>query len=433
MNKKIIIIGGGASGLMAAATLAKKLNNNSITNVVITVIEQMNKLGAKLLATGGGRCNVTNVLGPNEFMKTFGKHGRFMSDAIKEFDNNDVVQWFADNRVPLECSDEFHYFPQSKRSSEIVSALFCKCDSLGVELLTDCKVIDCQENTGDEKKSNFSLLTSDHFRIDADIVVFCCGGASYSQLGGSLSGYRILEKLNHNIVKPLPGMVGLKIKENWIKKSTGISFDNVEVTIDLKKYRKQISKGELLLTHEGLSANAVINISATISELLEQFDSVPITVKLFPNKTTAQITQEWQELLQKNTTKNIGTVLAMFLPKSLANNFLSSLSEKDIAVIKVAELPKKINLAIIKLLTECQLNVVGTGGFDKAMVTRGGVDLKNINPKTLESKIITNLYFAGEFVNLDGPCGGFNLQWAFSSGHFVAKNIFNKICEELEE
>ena len=425
MKKNIVIVGGGASGLMAAANLSEKINKNPDLDAKVIVVERMNKLGMKLLATGGGRCNVTNVLDERQFMQYFGKYGRFMNDALKVMSNNSLINWFAENNVPLECEDNFHYFPKSKKSSDIVKTLINKCQKNGVEFITDCKIVDCVA-----ENDSFILTTADENKIMADFVVFSCGGVSYSKLGGNRSGYKILKKMNHNIIEPLPGMVGLKVKENWIKESTGIAFENCELNINLKKFRRQISKGELLFTHEGLSANAAINISADVAELLSDAESVPLTMKLFANKDQVEIIAHWQKLLRENSTKNIVSILAFFVPKNVAINYLKELFGDSVLEVKAAQLPKKVNLAIQRLLTECPVEVIGTAGFEKAMVTRGGVDLKNINPKTMESKIIEGIYFAGEFINLDGPCGGFNLQWAFSSGYLVGESIFHKICEE---
>ncbi|UDQ98473.1 NAD(P)/FAD-dependent oxidoreductase [Lentisphaerota bacterium WC36G] len=433
MTKQIIIIGAGASGLMTAAILAEKIaqNKQHANSAEITVIERMNRCGLKLLASGGGRCNVTNVLSSSELMKSFGKHGRFMNDAIQLMDNEKLIAWFDQNNVPLECVDKMHYFPKSKKSSDIVNMLVDKCLKYNVKFIKSCKVTSCQLRCKDKLANHgFILQTSDEQVFNADYVVFSTGGVSYKKLGGSKSGYKILADLGHKIISPLPGMVGLNVQENWVKKSTGIAFGNTLAVIGLKKYRKKNSYGELLFTHEGLSANAAINISADIAELLENAPTVPLIIKLFADKSNQEMINQWSKCCQENSTKSVVKVLSFFVPKSVAVNYLTDFFGEEILQCTIAQLPKKVNQKIIELLTECIVTITKTNGFDKAMVTRGGVDLKNLNPKTLESKIVEGLFCTGEAVNLDGPCGGYNLQWAFSSGYLAAYSIYQKIIQK---
>ena len=405
---KTVVVGAGPAGLMAATAAASDGNR-------VEVFEQLSLVGAKLLASGGGKCNVTNILPPSGFAERFGRQGRFMTPALSVMSPEMMRQFFAQNGVPLIAEDGFHYFPESNRAADVLNALLRQCDLLKVNIHVSSRITGLQITDG----SIAGVITPDG-TVAADRVIIACGGRGYPKLGGGTLGYTLAEQAGHEIVEPLPGLAGLRTVETWPIQCAGISFSNVNVFIDLPKYRNRVSEGELLFTHHGISGPSVIDFAGEISQLLKKMPEVPIAINLFAGRAP----QYWLELFdewQRNSgKKHIRNLLSMHVPSALAD-IICGLSG-SIGDRKAAEFNAAGRENICRLLTAMPFRINGTEGWDKAMVTRGGVSLKKVNPDTLESRLVQGLFFAGEVLDLDGPCGGYNLQWAFSSGFLAGKS-----------
>ncbi|MCF6176930.1 MAG: NAD(P)/FAD-dependent oxidoreductase [Victivallaceae bacterium] len=399
---KTVIVGSGPAGLMAA--IAASTANNEVI-----VCEQLPRPGRKLLATGGGKCNLTNLLPQMEFIEKFGRQGRFMLPALNSFSREALCSFFAERGVETVADDGFHIFPTSNSANDILKVLLRECNKLEVKFKTSTRI------TGLAVKENhITGIKTDNMVIPADHVIIATGGKGYPKLGGYGIGYQLAEQAGHRIITPLPAMVGLKTIEQWPKACAGISFPKVTAIINLPKFRNKPVTGELIFTHNGISGLAIINLAGDISDLLQKKQTVPLKINLF-NKTPAEWNYEFEQW--QHCKKNIKNLLAQQMPTAIAE-VICHISG-DIGSQTVHEFKTTEKTALLDNLNGVNLQINATEGWNKAMVTKGGIALKKVNPDTLESRLVDGLYFAGEVVDLHGPCGGYNLQWAFSSGYLA--------------
>ena len=394
-NLDVLVIGAGPAGFMAAISAAR-------SGACVLLLEQMPKPGLKLLATGGGRCNITNTLPPDQFMDAFGRSGRFMQPALHLLDSERLRAFLAEHGVPTSSPDGLHVYPTSNKSSDVLNALLKACDMAGVERRTNCAVRSLIIKDG----SISGVETADAI-INAGTVIMACGGRSYPELGATGTGCELARAVGHKIIDPLPILVSLHTREPWPRDCTGISLPNVRAWIDLPRQSKSGCTGDLLFTHRGVSGPVILDLSREVVPLLKKQAQVPIRIAL---KSNIRV-ERWRA---GDGSRVVRKLLNEQLPASLADTLLT------IAGIPkhtgAANLKREQEEALSELLHALPLTITSAGGFDEAIVTRGGVSLREVDPKTLESRLIKNLFFAGEILDLDGPCGGFNLQWAFSSG-----------------
>lgn len=404
MTKKtaIVVIGAGPAGLSAAIAAAA-------AGAAVTAVEQLDRPGMKLLATGGGRCNVTNTLPPEELAGRFGRQWRFLLPALEALPPEELRRYFGKHGTPLEAADGFHVFPKSNRAGDILRALLDHAAALGVNIIAGATA----ESLVIEQGRLAGVRTSAGF-LSAEKVIVATGGKSYPKLGATGSGYALAEQAGHRIAPPKPALVGLQTCEDWPGRCTGIVLENVEIRLDLPGERGLKSRGELLFTHRGVSGPAVLDLSGRAAELLDKLKTVPLAVNLLPALAAADwrnLFDVWQKQYGK---RQLSTLLSGEFPARLATELCRLAG--DIGELKAAEFPAPAREKLCRTLTALPLAVTGTEGWHKAMVTRGGVELKKVAPETLESRLLPGLHFAGEVLDLDGPCGGYNLQWAFSSG-----------------
>ena len=375
----------------------------------VTLYEQLPRPGAKLLASGGGKCNLTNVLEKMDFIEHFGRQGRFMLPALGNFSSSDLRGFLADRGVVTEVTDGFHVFPQSNRATDVLSALLLECEKLKVKLVFSTPV--------KELKIENDVVTGiavGNEVINASKVIIATGGKGYPKLGGLGIGYKLAEQAGHRIIDPVQAMVGLRSVEAWPGNCTGISFANAEVAIDLPKFRKKRCSGEFLFTHQGISGPPVIDLSGDVSLLLKKHSTIPITINLFPDRSVQDWHTEFNHWQSQSGKKHLRNLLSIHMPQAVADALLELVG--DAGNLRAAEFKTADRDLLAGLLNSLPLSIKSTEDWNKAMVTRGGVALKKIAPGSLESRLVKGLYFAGEVLDLDGPCGGFNLQWAFSSG-----------------
>lgn len=399
----VIVVGAGAAGLMAAITVARDGKK-------VLLLEKLPSIGAKLKATGGGRCNLTNTLSNEEFMACFGRNGRFMTPVLEAFDHIALIEFFEEIGVQSHAPDGYRVFPVSHDSTSVISALEDEIVRLGISL-------ECSARVGRVEIENgcVSGVAVGDMIYKAPSVVVATGGLGYPKLGAEGDGFAFASALGHNVVKPHPAMLPLHTKEQWVASCRADTIAKAQIRIDLPKAKNLKATGDLIFTSSGIRGPVVLDFAREITPLLDKYGEVPLLVNM-----TKGMNEEQIRLHIKNSPPHtpISECLSSMLPLSVARE-LCALAGIDPGALKIDGAKKD---ALIKLLAWTPLTVTGHEGFKAAMITRGGVSLKEIDPKTMESKIVRGMFFCGEVMDLDGPCGGYNLQWSFASG-FVAGHI----------
>ena len=408
----VIIIGAGAAGMMAAITAARKGKS-------VLLLEKLPQIGAKLKATGGGRCNLTNTLSNEDFMAKFGRDGRFMQDALGVFDHKALTEFFKEIGVDTHAPDGFRVFPTSHSSSTIIDALEDEMTNLHVEVLCSQKV---QQILHADKKIT-GIQTEDQ-TFNTKNVIVATGGLGYPTLGAEGDGYEMARELGHNTTELHPAMMPLRTKEEWVKNCRADTIAKVELKVDLKKHKKLKASGDLIFTKSGIRGPVVLDFAREITPLIEKYGEVPILLNLTKGMNEEQLTKHIKNEAAENSESEVLKHVCTLLPEPLSLELLhlADISPQD----RYSKISGAQKAKLINLLAWTPLTVTGHDGFKMAMITRGGINLKEINPKTMQSKIIDGLYFCGEVMNLDGPCGGYNLQWSFASGYLAGelnKNI----------
>jgi len=347
-------------------------------------------------------------------MAKFGRDGRFMQDALKEFNHKDLIKFFKDIEVETHAPDGFRVFPSSHSSTTIISALTDEMDKLNIDIKCSQKVEELLHDNGKiigVKTSIDSFLSSN--------VIVATGGLGYPTLGAEGDGYQLSSQLGHKITDIHPAMMPLKTKEIWVQNCRADTIAKVELKVDLKKYRKLKAHGDLIFTKSGIRGPVVLDFAREITPILDKYGEVPILVNLTKGMNEEQISKHLKEKIEDDNDISISELVSTILPLPLSKE-LCILSETD-PDTKARKISGNSRAKLTKLLAWTPLTITGHDGFKMAMITRGGISLKEINPKTMQSKIIEGLFFCGEVMNLDGPCGGYNLQWSFSSGYLAGQ------------
>lgn len=401
----LVVIGSGAAGMMAAIMAARHSKS-------VLLLEKLSKLGAKLKATGGGRCNLTNTL-PNEaFMERFGREGRFMMPALSALDHKALIAFFADIGVATHIPDGFRVFPTTHDAMSILKGLEDEMLRLGVEVRCNQRV-----ETLITRDSTITGVVTQNGQFSALNVVIATGGLGYPVLGAEGDGHELAKMVGHKITDLHPAMMPLKTKETWVGSCRADTIAKVEMKVNMPKAKKLRANGDLIFTKTGIRGPVVLDFSREITPLLAKYDEVPLLVNLTKGMNEDQILKHIKNEIDKNPEATTLEHLKTLLPESVAN-VLCDQAEVD-PQMRFNKLSGISRATLIKLLAWTPLTVNGHDGFKMAMITRGGVSLKEIRPETMESKVINGLYFCGEVMNLDGPCGGYNLQWSFASGYLA--------------
>ncbi len=408
MNKyTLIIIGAGAAGMMAAITAAQNGQK-------VLLLEKLSKIGVKLKATGGGRCNLTNTLSNDEFMSRFGREGRFMTPALEALNHKELQTFFKTIGVETHAPDGFRIFPVGHNAGSIIEALEHEMEQLGVTVLCNQKVISLEHNN-----LHITGVTTQSETFIADNVIIASGGMGYPLLGAEGDGYPLAESVGHKVTELHPAMMPLKTKEHWGANCRADTIAKVELRVNIKKYKKLHAIGDLIFTKNGIRGPVVLDFSREITPLLSKFDEVPMLMNLTKGMNEEQIRTHFKNELSKTPIHTTRSLVETLLPTSVTIE-LCNLADAS-PELTLGKLSGPTRDKLIKLLAWTPLTVNGHDGFKMAMITRGGVSLKEIEPNSMKSKKIEGLYFCGEVMNLDGPCGGYNLQWSFASGCLAGK------------
>ena len=400
------IIGGGPAGLFSAIHIAAE-------GLRIIVCEKKAHAGRKLLITGSGRCNITHDGGIADFFPHYGDNGAFLKACLRGYTNRDLISFFEEHGCPVITDDNNKIFPASGKASDILSILTTACRERGVEIRTGTPVT-AVSRTGDR-----FILEAESGDVETDILIIATGGASYPSTGSTGDGYRFGESLGHRIEEIGPALSPVYPEEYPLSDLAGISFDDLTVSIQREgKIIRKVS-GDLLLTHEGLSGPVILHAS----RFIRKGDTV--RVAFLPEKSQGDINRILTEGQATGGKRLVRTILAQYpIPVRFIQQLIVTAGVADDCTI--AHLRREDRLAIASLLTAWPFQVRRVGGFEEAMVTRGGVALDEVSPKTMESKLVKNLYFIGEVLDIDGDTGGYNLQAAFSTAIAAARDINKK-------
>jgi predicted Rossmann fold flavoprotein len=406
---KIIVVGGGPSGMMAAIRAR-------VLGPEVILLEKKSTLGNKLLLSGKGRCNLTNAEDLPYFLKRFSKNGDFLRDAFKKFFNRELISFFEERGLKLKIERQMRVFPQTDRSSSILEVLEKELVKVGVQVICKSKVVDLIV-AGSQVKG---LRLENGENITADRIILACGGASYSFTGSDASGINIAKRHGHTIVPLQPGLIPLDVQQNYVKKLEGLTLRNIKLKFSDGK-REIISEiGELIFTSSGISGPLVITLSGKVVDLLTRSKKVYLDLDLKPALSVEQLDARLLREFKLNAKKSLKNMLKELLPLRLIIVFINVLGFDPLK--RCSQITQKEREKIVSLLKAFHLDISGPRPIEEGMITRGGISLKDINPRTMESRLIKGLYFCGEMIDVDADTGGFNLQAAFSTGYLAGES-----------
>lgn len=424
---KVVVIGGGPAGLIAAISAAQENNE-------VVVLEKMNEVGRKLLITGKGRCNITSNIPMEEFIRNIPGNGKFLYGAFNNFTNEDIISLLKEQGVNVKVERGQRIFPVTDRSIDVRDAIVKKVKKLGVKIIVNAKVQKIitkknnNENTINVSKVEY-LINGKKEVLDCEKVILATGGKSYPKTGSTGDGYEIAKKLGHTVTKIVPSLVPLEAKGDSIricKHLQGLSLKNVGVKfVDIER-NKEIYKdfGEMIFTHFGLSGPTILSGSAhllrykNLEELLQN-NKIKILIDLKPALSNEKLDERILRDFLSEKNKLFKNSLDALLPKKMIDTVIeiSNINPNK----QVNKITKKERENLVNILKKFEITIKGFRPIEEAIVTAGGINIKEINPKTMESKLVKGLYFAGEIIDVDAYTGGFNLQIAYSTGYTAGK------------
>ena len=403
---RIVIIGGGASGMLASSMISK---NNKVI-----LVEKNEKLGKKLYITGKGRCNVTNDCAPREFLENVVTNAKFLQSAIYGFTSEDMMAFLEENGLSLVVERGNRVFPESQKSSDVIKTLANACAKNNVEVRLNTTVESVK------KVENEFIVATNKGEITCDAVVVATGGVSYPLTGSTGDGYEFAKSFGHDVIKPCASLCPIRVEEQKIAKELeGLSLKNVDVSV-LKDGKKIAGEfGEMIFTAFGVSGPTILSLSAKINKIC--LINVKISIDLKPALTYETLDKRVLSDFKNYSNKEFKNALSDLLPKKLIPVIVKLSGIKEDTKVNVISAENRKNL--VNLLKNFDFSVKSLAPIEEAVVTSGGVNVKEINPKTFESKLVENLFFIGEVVDVDAYTGGFNLQIAWSSAVAVARAL----------
>ncbi|WZL75030.1 NAD(P)/FAD-dependent oxidoreductase [Clostridiaceae bacterium 35-E11] len=409
MLETVIVIGGGASGMMAAGTAASRGKN-------VILLEKNDKLGKKIYITGKGRCNITNLCDPEEILNNVTSNKHFLYSALYSFNSEDVVKLMNKYETQTKVERGNRVFPVSDKSNDVIRALskYMKSNNVNIMLNAEVQNILVQEN------NIIGVKLSDGRVIECNKIIIATGGLSYPTTGSTGDGYRIAKHLGHKITPLKPALVPLEVEESWVKDLQGLSLKNVSLTASYKNQSIHTEFGEMIFTHYGISGPIVLTMSNYINTYLTK-GKIHATLNLKPALSQDILDKRIQRDFEKYSKKQFKNSLNDLLPAKLIPVIikLSGIPEDKYT----NQITKEERIKLINLLTNLSITIVKPRPIKEAIITAGGISVKEINPSTMESKKINNLYFVGEIIDVEGLTGGYNLQIAFSTGYLAGISV----------
>ncbi len=399
MKTDVCVIGAGPAGLMSAIFAAQN-------KATVVVIEKNQVPGRKLLLTGGGRCNITHTGAIDDFVRVYGKGGRFLRHCLHEFSPDATRDFFSQIGIEPKVEGGGCVFPMSERAGDVRDALLGQCHKFGVQFMFG-RGADKIEKRG----AGFAVFVGSEI-TSATKVIIATGGVSYPATGSTGDGYKLAKSLRHTIIEPRPALVPLISTAEWCSELAGISRDNVTISAMANKKKISVS-GPMIFTHDGISGPAVLDLSRLLVDCLPAKTPIEVTIDLVPSMNESQLEKYLMGQLSQYSKKIIANVLFELAPKKLGGLIctLAGITETN-----ASQLKKEQRRKVIQLLKKLPVPIVATTPIDEAIITNGGVSTAGIDPTTMQSKVCPGLFFAGEVIDVDGPCGGYNLQIAWSTG-----------------
>lgn len=404
-----IVIGAGPAGMMAAGRAAERGRS-------VLLVEKNDLPGKKLLISGKGRCNITNAGDIDDHLEGFGRRGQFLRNAFSRIFNKELMDFFQDMGVALKTERGKRVFPRSDRSKDILEALKKYIRNGGVTVLLKSEVKNVLID-GSAKK--VILASGDQYK--AGSVAVCTGGLSYPETGSTGFGFEIAEKLGHKVIDPAPALVPLITKSVLPKTWQGLSLKNIEVTVTCEGKKKAKRFGDLIFTHFGLSGPVILDMSADVVDLLSLKKDVYVSINLKPALSRKEVDERLVREFSRYSNKMVKNVLRELMPQRMIAGFTALCALR--AEAKTNQLTKAQRMRLLNALIDLRFKIKGSRPIEEAIVTRGGVDTAQINPKTMESKLIKGLFFAGEVIDVDAKTGGYNMQAAFSTGYLCGDSL----------
>ena len=416
-NYDVIVVGAGVAGLIAAGRAAE-------LGINVLVIEKMHRPGIKLLITGKGRCNITNSDDIKEFMQNVHPNGRFLKHALYSFFSKDIIDLLHNYGVETVVERGGRVFPASNKSVDILNALLSNVKKHGAEFRYDCKVINLLINQ-DSVTGIKIIENGQRKQITAKKVIICTGGKSYPATGSTGDGYILARTAGHTIERPFPALVPIVTKGNIAGQLQGLALKNVKVSVLMNGKKQTETFGEMLFTHFGLSGPIILTLSRFIVKKLINNNKIDISIDLKPALDVSKLDKRLLRDLNEYGKRQIDNIFKFWLPAKLIPVFIK---ECNVDPIKEGhQITGQERNKIKSLMKDLRFEVVGYRPFKEAIITAGGINTKEIEPKTMQSKLVKNLYFAGEVIDVDANTGGYNLQIAYSTGWLAAESCIKSI------
>ena len=406
--RKIIVVGGGAAGMMAAVTAARKGKN-------VLLLEKNEKLGKKLFITGKGRCNITNSAEIDELFSAVVSNPKFLYSSFYSLTNDQVIEFFEELGVKTKVERGGRVFPESDHSSDVIRALEQELKRLGAEIRLRTEVKEILAEGGRAK----GVRLSSGEKLNADAVIIATGGISYPSTGSTGDGYRFARECGHKVTELSPALVPMEVEEWYAKELMGLSLRNIEIKITDGKKKLYEEFGEMLFTHYGVTGPVILSASSIVGKKLKEH---PLTlhIDLKPALTEEQLDKRVLREFEANHNRQFKNAVDSLFPAKLKPVVveLSGIPEEK----KVNEVTKEERLRFVRMIKDFSMTLTAMRGYNEAIITKGGVSVKEIDPGTMESKLVNRLYFAGEVLDLDAVTGGYNLQIAWSTGYLAGMN-----------